>query len=114
MTFLLEGGFNVNLRDTKTLETAIVRAVHFNHVEIVRLLLQYNPDLTMSHKEMRIKPLFIAVFRCKPLLVDLLMEHGETFNLNAYLKSKANKMCNWSAVSVETKRVILRHMGKYI
>jgi len=111
--FLLSNGYNVNQRDKKNGETALIRAIHFNKLEIVKELLKYKPDFNLFHNEMKIKPINVAVMRNKNLIVDLLLMNGAVFDYNDYSKSYANQYMDWKNVKKEVKGVIAKHKCKY-
>lgn len=112
--YLLRKGFNVDSRDCKNGETALIRAIHYNYYDIVKLLLEYNPSLKICHKEMKIIPLNLAVARNKEKLVDLLLNYGAKFDLQSYKNSRANEYNHWSKVNLEVRKTIAKHKCKKI
>lgn len=111
--YLLDNGYNVNLRDKKNGETALLRAIHFNKVEVVKLLLSYKADTEISSNEMRLTAIELAIFRKKPKIVDILLTEGCVFDYEVFNKCRLSKYIKWEEIEDSVKVVLAQHKCKF-
>lgn len=112
--YLLENGYDVNLRDLNNGETALLRAIHFNQIEMIEILLKYKADLTISSRNMGLKPMELAVFRNKPKIVEILLNENILFNYNIYKSSVLSKYIEWGDIKIEIKRLLVAYKSKLL
>lgn len=108
---LLKMGYNVDNKNIKNNERAIFRAIHWNKVEILKLLLKYKPNL-YELNSLKLSPIELAIYRGKDVIVDLLLREGVEYSFSHYENSKLKSVIKWEEIKRKVKNVLATHIGK--
>lgn len=92
--WLLENGADINY--TSTMDSPLHRAIVHNYVDIVKLLLEYNPDLNIKGNEYHMTSLSLAIS----------LKHQEIYQELKNYKSKQNSnVANVEALSLKKEEI---------
>lgn len=87
INFLISNNANINKRNYYSMDTPLHKAVQFNHIEIVQLLIDAGVSINIFNV-CRKSPLYIAYYNERLDIVNLLIKYGAYLSRNESLQLK--------------------------